>query len=105
MATNEETNVAGTDTRPPMLVENDYESWKIRIHRLYTHSTCIMKASCQKTLQEQEQSESSVDPMEYVAHPTLAPALHHPQLYVTHTYARTSHDALMATRGLRLLSY
>ncbi|GJR82069.1 retrovirus-related pol polyprotein from transposon TNT 1-94 [Tanacetum coccineum] len=23
----------GTDTRPPMLVENDYESWKIRIHR------------------------------------------------------------------------
>ncbi|GJX84615.1 hypothetical protein Tco_0335389 [Tanacetum coccineum] len=32
MATNEETNVAGTDTRPPMLVENDYESWKIRIH-------------------------------------------------------------------------
>ncbi|GJT92437.1 hypothetical protein Tco_1081282 [Tanacetum coccineum] len=34
MATNEETNAAGTDTRPPMLVENDYESWKIRIHRL-----------------------------------------------------------------------
>ncbi|GJV56873.1 hypothetical protein Tco_1457878 [Tanacetum coccineum] len=29
----EETNAAGTDTRPPMLVENDYESWKIRIHR------------------------------------------------------------------------
>ncbi|GKF18945.1 hypothetical protein Tco_0063863 [Tanacetum coccineum] len=33
MATNEETNAVGTDTRPPMLVENDYESWKIRIHR------------------------------------------------------------------------
>ncbi|GKE76086.1 hypothetical protein Tco_1542206, partial [Tanacetum coccineum] len=33
MATNEETNAAGTDTRPLMLVENDYESWKIRIHR------------------------------------------------------------------------
>ncbi|GKC94283.1 hypothetical protein Tco_1159725, partial [Tanacetum coccineum] len=32
MATIEETNAAGTDTRPPMLVENDYESWKIRIH-------------------------------------------------------------------------
>ncbi|GJY40760.1 retrovirus-related pol polyprotein from transposon TNT 1-94 [Tanacetum coccineum] len=32
MATNEETNAAGTDTRPPMLVENNYESWKI-IHR------------------------------------------------------------------------
>ncbi|GJS63729.1 ribonuclease H-like domain-containing protein [Tanacetum coccineum] len=33
MATNEETNAAGTDTRPPMLVESDYDSWKIRIHR------------------------------------------------------------------------
>ncbi|GJR16696.1 retrovirus-related pol polyprotein from transposon TNT 1-94 [Tanacetum coccineum] len=36
MATNEETNAAGTDTRPPMLVESDYESWKIRIHRDYS---------------------------------------------------------------------
>ncbi|GKF06106.1 hypothetical protein Tco_0036774 [Tanacetum coccineum] len=34
MATNEETNAAGTDTRPPMLVEDDYDSWKIRIQRL-----------------------------------------------------------------------
>ncbi|GJZ74113.1 hypothetical protein Tco_0638259 [Tanacetum coccineum] len=25
-------NAAGTDTRPPMLVESDYDSWKIRIH-------------------------------------------------------------------------
>ncbi|GJV81552.1 copia protein [Tanacetum coccineum] len=33
MASNEETNAAGTDTRPPMLVESDYDSWKIRIHR------------------------------------------------------------------------
>ncbi|GKE89271.1 hypothetical protein Tco_1566746, partial [Tanacetum coccineum] len=33
MATNEETNAAGTDTRLPMLVESDYDSWKIRIHR------------------------------------------------------------------------
>nr|GEX74093.1 hypothetical protein [Tanacetum cinerariifolium] len=33
MATNEETSAAGSDTRPPMLVENDYDSWKIRIHR------------------------------------------------------------------------
>ncbi|GJS26102.1 hypothetical protein Tco_0486722 [Tanacetum coccineum] len=32
MASNEETNAAGTDTRPPMLVESDYDSWKIRIH-------------------------------------------------------------------------
>ncbi|GJU52888.1 uncharacterized mitochondrial protein-like protein [Tanacetum coccineum] len=33
MASNEETNATGTDTRPPMLVESDYDSWKIRIHR------------------------------------------------------------------------
>ncbi|GKF34820.1 hypothetical protein Tco_0108020 [Tanacetum coccineum] len=33
MASNEETYAAGTDTRPPMLVESDYDSWKIRIHR------------------------------------------------------------------------
>ncbi|GJR79460.1 retrovirus-related pol polyprotein from transposon TNT 1-94 [Tanacetum coccineum] len=33
MGSNEETNAAGTDTRPPMLVESDYDSWKIRIHR------------------------------------------------------------------------
>ncbi|GKA01884.1 retrovirus-related pol polyprotein from transposon TNT 1-94 [Tanacetum coccineum] len=33
MATNDETNAAGTDTRPPMLVEDDYDSWKIRIQR------------------------------------------------------------------------
>nr|GFC62557.1 hypothetical protein [Tanacetum cinerariifolium]GFC79450.1 hypothetical protein [Tanacetum cinerariifolium] len=32
MATNEETSAAGFDTRPPMLVESDYNSWKIRIH-------------------------------------------------------------------------
>ena len=33
MAMNEEISAAGTDTRPPMLVESDYDSWKIRIHR------------------------------------------------------------------------
>nr|GFA84522.1 hypothetical protein [Tanacetum cinerariifolium] len=33
MATNEEISAAGSDTRPPMLVESDYNSWKIRIHR------------------------------------------------------------------------
>nr|GFB82410.1 hypothetical protein [Tanacetum cinerariifolium] len=32
MATNEEKSAAGSDTRPPMLVESDYDSWKICIH-------------------------------------------------------------------------
>nr|GEV63261.1 hypothetical protein [Tanacetum cinerariifolium] len=36
MSTDKESSVAGTDNRPPMLVESDYESWKIRIER-YIH--------------------------------------------------------------------
>ncbi|GJY64080.1 hypothetical protein Tco_0465540 [Tanacetum coccineum] len=28
--TNKESSAAGTDNRPPMLVESDYESWKIQ---------------------------------------------------------------------------
>ncbi|GJS40929.1 hypothetical protein Tco_0565972 [Tanacetum coccineum] len=31
--TDRESSAAGTDNRPPMLVESDYESWKIRIER------------------------------------------------------------------------
>nr|GEU40378.1 hypothetical protein [Tanacetum cinerariifolium] len=31
MSTDKESSVAGTDNRPPMLVESDYESWKILI--------------------------------------------------------------------------
>ncbi|GKE25336.1 hypothetical protein Tco_1436848, partial [Tanacetum coccineum] len=37
MATNEEIYAAGTDTRPPMLVEDDYDLWKIRIQRSSTY--------------------------------------------------------------------
>ncbi|GJT10591.1 hypothetical protein Tco_0857633 [Tanacetum coccineum] len=48
MATNEETNAAGTDTRPPMLVENDYESWKIRIHRKNADSEFNDEKTCSK---------------------------------------------------------
>ncbi|GKE72838.1 hypothetical protein Tco_1534879 [Tanacetum coccineum] len=34
MATNDkESSAAGTDNRPPMLEESDFESWKIRIER------------------------------------------------------------------------
>ncbi|GJU63963.1 hypothetical protein Tco_1245798 [Tanacetum coccineum] len=31
--TDKESNAAGTDNRPPMLEESDFESWKIRIER------------------------------------------------------------------------
>ncbi|GJY50132.1 hypothetical protein Tco_0440088 [Tanacetum coccineum] len=33
MSTDKESSATGTDNRPPMLVESDYDSWKIRIHR------------------------------------------------------------------------
>ncbi|GJU86703.1 trichome birefringence-like protein 2 [Tanacetum coccineum] len=33
MSNDKESSVAGTDNRPPMLVEEDYESWRIRIER------------------------------------------------------------------------
>nr|GEY06550.1 hypothetical protein [Tanacetum cinerariifolium] len=36
MSTDKESSAAGTNNRPPMLVESDYESWKIRIER-YIH--------------------------------------------------------------------
>nr|GFD19296.1 hypothetical protein [Tanacetum cinerariifolium] len=29
----EDSSAVGTDKRPPMLEESDYESWKIRIER------------------------------------------------------------------------
>ncbi|GJR85463.1 retrovirus-related pol polyprotein from transposon TNT 1-94 [Tanacetum coccineum] len=36
MSTDKESSAAGTDNRRPMLIESDYESWKIRIER-YIH--------------------------------------------------------------------
>nr|GEZ90693.1 hypothetical protein [Tanacetum cinerariifolium] len=47
MATNEETSAAGYDSRPPMLVESDYDSWKIRIYmyiRGKSHGKLIWKS-------------------------------------------------------------
>ncbi|GJU47527.1 retrovirus-related pol polyprotein from transposon TNT 1-94 [Tanacetum coccineum] len=77
MATNEETNAAGTDTRPPMLVENDYESWKIRIHRsiLISKPTSLMP---KRLSNKQEQSTSYCDHLANGAHNHTAPALSSP---------------------------
>ncbi|GJY98010.1 hypothetical protein Tco_0514920, partial [Tanacetum coccineum] len=36
-----ESSAAGTDNRPPMLVESDYESWKIRIERYIRGKTLV----------------------------------------------------------------
>ncbi|GKB20591.1 hypothetical protein Tco_0854514 [Tanacetum coccineum] len=90
MATNEETNAAGTDTRPPMLVESDYESWKIRIHR-WTHQDCQ-----QPSVAIGEQSTVLLIHWAYVA-PHIYTALHHPQLIDPQPYLKFRNDALMAT--------
>ncbi|GJZ63704.1 hypothetical protein Tco_0620125 [Tanacetum coccineum] len=50
MATNEETNAAGTDTHPPMLVENDYESWKICIHSTELELTALQSGRSRSAL-------------------------------------------------------
>nr|GEU48478.1 hypothetical protein [Tanacetum cinerariifolium] len=47
MMTDKDSSVAGTDNRPPMLEENDYESWKIHIERYIkgkTHGKLIWKS-------------------------------------------------------------
>ncbi|GJW55883.1 retrovirus-related pol polyprotein from transposon TNT 1-94 [Tanacetum coccineum] len=127
MGSNEETNAAGTDTRLPMLVESDYDSWKIRIHRKkrkkldsefseeenklrWLYSTEIILSQVQiililkayrphakKTLKKQEQSTSIVDPLAYVAHTTSAPALSLPSTPSPQHTAQSPNDALMAT--------
>nr|GFD01716.1 hypothetical protein [Tanacetum cinerariifolium] len=33
MSTDKESSAAGTENRPPVLVESDYEAWNIRIER------------------------------------------------------------------------
>nr|GEX87792.1 hypothetical protein [Tanacetum cinerariifolium] len=43
----EDSSAAGTDNRPPMFEESDYESWKIRIERYIkgkTHGKLIWKS-------------------------------------------------------------
>ncbi|GJY68336.1 hypothetical protein Tco_0471318 [Tanacetum coccineum] len=52
MGSNEETNAAGTDTRPPMLVESDYDSWKIRIHSLWSSKTHLQQPKSTSTAKE-----------------------------------------------------
>ncbi|GKD91562.1 hypothetical protein Tco_1367069, partial [Tanacetum coccineum] len=37
----EDSSAAGTDNHPPMLEENDYESWKIRIERYIKGKTHV----------------------------------------------------------------
>ncbi|GJS24412.1 hypothetical protein Tco_0453044 [Tanacetum coccineum] len=51
MSTDKESSAAGTDTRPPMLVESDYDTWKIRIHR---KSIAFLQSEKEKILSEKK---------------------------------------------------
>ncbi|GJT83836.1 hypothetical protein Tco_1058178 [Tanacetum coccineum] len=59
----------------------------------YFHMSLMPK----KTLKKQEQSESIVDPLAYVADTTSAPALPSPSTSSSQPTAQSSNDALMAT--------
>ncbi|GJY79360.1 retrovirus-related pol polyprotein from transposon TNT 1-94 [Tanacetum coccineum] len=64
--------------------------------QIYTHLKAY-EPHAKKTLKKQEQSESIVDPLAYVAHTTSAPALPSPSTSSSQPTAQSSNDALMAT--------
>ncbi|GJV33377.1 hypothetical protein Tco_1393777 [Tanacetum coccineum] len=55
----------GTDTRPPMLVESDYDSWKIRIHRFCLQSACTKEETLILNIREEE---NKLELAEYTRH-------------------------------------
>ncbi|GJQ94097.1 hypothetical protein Tco_0005236 [Tanacetum coccineum] len=60
----EDSSAAGTDNRPPMLEENDYESWKIRIERsLILYQTIVQPVPLcnQETKQTKSSTKDSQD--------------------------------------------
>nr|GEX26115.1 hypothetical protein [Tanacetum cinerariifolium] len=52
MSTDKESSAVGTDNRPPMLVESDYESWKIRIKSDRRSRCCYSQVTRDKTDEE-----------------------------------------------------
>ncbi|GJS51715.1 integrase, catalytic region, zinc finger, CCHC-type containing protein [Tanacetum coccineum] len=64
--------------------------------QIYTHLKAY-EPHAKKTLKKQEQSESIIDPLAYVAHTTSIPALPSPSTSSSQPTAQSSNDALMAT--------
>ncbi|GJS47814.1 hypothetical protein Tco_0597935 [Tanacetum coccineum] len=102
--TDKESSAAGTDNRPPMLEESDFESWKIRIERtfvvkvnhktqtrqketincdyvdLYTHLKSY-EQHAMKTLSKMNQTSGNANPLAYMAqatHSTSSPSQYVP---------------------------
>ncbi|GJT36681.1 hypothetical protein Tco_0927100 [Tanacetum coccineum] len=124
MASNEETNAAGTDTRPPILdlhlslmitdppllicccacTREKLDLNSSEIHGISTTLLCSdlysyskPTSSAQKTLKKQEQSTSIVDPLDMLTHTTSAPVLSSPSTRVLKPTAQSRYDALMRT--------
>ncbi|GJR25384.1 hypothetical protein Tco_1101616 [Tanacetum coccineum] len=60
MSTHKESSAAGTDNRPPMLVESDYESWRIRIER-YIHGKPLGEAAVQVTRDKRDEEFTEIE--------------------------------------------
>ncbi|GJY67964.1 retrovirus-related pol polyprotein from transposon TNT 1-94 [Tanacetum coccineum] len=60
MSTDKESSAAGTDNRPPMLVESDYESWRIRIER-YIRGKPLGEAAVQVTRDKRDEEFTKIE--------------------------------------------
>ncbi|GJZ20211.1 hypothetical protein Tco_0556801 [Tanacetum coccineum] len=60
MSTDKESSAAGTNNRPPMLVESDYESWKIRIER-YIHGKTLGEDVIQVTRHKRDKEFTEIE--------------------------------------------
>ncbi|GKB89353.1 hypothetical protein Tco_0961625, partial [Tanacetum coccineum] len=60
MSTDKESSAAGTDNRPPMLVESDCESWRIRIER-YIRGKPLGKAAVQVTRDKRDEEFTKIE--------------------------------------------
>ncbi|GJZ90148.1 hypothetical protein Tco_0662075 [Tanacetum coccineum] len=61
MSTDKESSTAGTDNRPPMLVQSDYDSWKIRIHRYIRGKPLAMATTNIFKVNHEDAYDSDVD--------------------------------------------
>ncbi|GKB24193.1 hypothetical protein Tco_0863594 [Tanacetum coccineum] len=85
--TDKESSAAGTDTRPPMLEESDFESWKIRVERFHKlinemkitkmeipvhqrNTVCPINLPCIRVSTDGIKTSGNADPLAYIAQAT-----------------------------------
>nr|GEY90085.1 hypothetical protein [Tanacetum cinerariifolium] len=100
--TDKESSVANTDNRPPMLVESDYESWKIRIERYIR-----VQVTRDKTDEEFTEIENNKELADIQATSILSQGLpRHVFNILNQMPAQSSNDAMLETMNqiMNLLS-